>query len=259
MLVSGRTADTFREEMRSAVEAIRPVYAHVVLECSDYSNTYKDRIFFEALIATLANTCICALSFLDGNQGVGAHLEENEPRGDTIMNKMVHIDIGRIFRTDYFNIPRRVESQNRVIDMLTIEQLYQLRHVELQVNMSAELQASLNERPKLTSGLHESYAATSGLVAKLLKRPAIKAGVVTDKHMEKTEIEMHFDPLPPDTNKSSSMVPASSPLELKTLEDKRMELLRFGEPQRNDITTRTPLSSKVNPPLDATPSRASEI
>ena len=115
--------------------------------------------------------------------------------------------------------------------MLTCSQLYQLRHVEKQVNMSAELATSLNERPRMSSKLHESFAATSGLVSKLLNRTSLRKSVTSEKHMEQTNIEMLFDPPPADSSKSSSLVPASSTLELEALEDKRGELIRLGQPK----------------------------
>ena len=54
--VGHRTAPDFRADMRAAVDAIRPLYAQILIKCSDYSNTHKDRLFFEAFYATLGYT-----------------------------------------------------------------------------------------------------------------------------------------------------------------------------------------------------------
>ena len=226
--VGHRTAPDFRADMRAAVDAIRPLYAQILIKCSDYSNTHKDRLFFEAFYATLGYTCISVLS---NHQGGNRGPQIDGDGQESIMSKMVQIDVGGIFRTNYYNMPRRVEGQTRVIDMLTCSQLYQLRHVEKQVNMSAELATSLNERPRMSSKLHESFAATSGLVSKLLNRTSLRKSVTSEKHMEQTNIEMLFDPPPADSSKSSSLVPASSTLELEALEDKRGELIRLGQPK----------------------------
>lgn len=78
--------------------------------------------------------------------------------------------------------------------------------------MSADLLASLYEKPK-ESGLHESYAATSGTIAKLLNRPQVKAqGTLGDKHWDRTRMELHMEPPAPDLGKVRAPLPCGSAL-----------------------------------------------
>ena len=116
--VGHRTAPDFRADMRAAVDAIRPLYAQILIKCSDYSNTHKDRLFFEAFYATLGYTCISVLS---NHQGGNRGPQIDGDGQESIMSKMVQIDVGGIFRTNYYNNAppsRRPDASDRYADLL---------------------------------------------------------------------------------------------------------------------------------------------
>ena len=63
-IVSGRNSMDFKREMQEALTRVAPVYAHIVMQCSDHSNIHRDRVFFESLYEATAHTILFSLQGL---------------------------------------------------------------------------------------------------------------------------------------------------------------------------------------------------
>jgi len=242
-IVSGRNSMDFKREMQEALTRVAPVYAHIVMQCSDHSNIHRDRVFFESLYEATAHTILFSL------QGLVAGSSD-------VLGNFINVDLGRFFRTDYYNINLRRSKGEKMVDILTVSELYELRHLDDQQEMSAELLASLHDRTKET-GLHDSYGATSGTISKLLNRTQVKAqGALPGRHFEKTLMELHLEPPPPDPSKNSNVVPGASASDLRFLEDLRMQLLGRMRPGGGVRTTRMSMAASMVDPSTLRPSLA---
>jgi len=251
--VGNRQAHDFKEEMRDALDKMAPLYAHVVLQCSDAKNQHQDRMFFEAFYEALAMTCLVAL-----DERIQTGKERDGSVSATSLEGILTHDVDRIFRTDYFNISKRRTQQAKLVDLLTISELFELRHADAdgQNDMSAELLSQLYERPR-EAGLHDSYVATSGTISKLLNRPQVKPqGAMTQAHFDKTLMDRQLDLAPPDLSKSSTQVVASEPKDLKHLEDLRMQLI--GQQQAELRRARQVMEGQLRPVLTLRPSGMSQ-
>lgn len=59
--VTGRTPADFQLEMKTALDAVGPIYAHIIMRCSEHKNPNRDRVFFEALYEAVSATCVLSM------------------------------------------------------------------------------------------------------------------------------------------------------------------------------------------------------
>eukprot|EP00793_Prasinoderma_coloniale_P000144 PRCOL_00005652-RA len=114
----GAAAQASVAEAEAACEArladISPVYARIIMTCSDYEHTQQDKLFFESLYE--ATNLVLQEAFA-GQRKVHD----------------VEIELGRIFRTNYFNLARRRKAKgsgSRAHEggTLSSRELYALKH-----------------------------------------------------------------------------------------------------------------------------------
>lgn len=78
--------------------------AKVLMKYSNYSNVVTDKAFFETFYDALSATMQLAL----------------EVPNSLSYKKEVEMDLGHIFRTQYFNTSAREEERNKLVDTLTV-------------------------------------------------------------------------------------------------------------------------------------------
>lgn len=150
--------DESHADLVAACEArladVAPVYAQIIMNCSDYEHTQQDKLFFESLYE--ATNLVLQEAFAGQRRGHDVELE-----------------LGRIFRTKYFNLSRRrgaagAASASRKQDTLSIRELYALKHEgdpALNSRILAQLYAK-RERGSVVSGANR----VSAVIAKMLPK-----------------------------------------------------------------------------------------
>ncbi|CAG9465865.1 unnamed protein product [Pedinophyceae sp. YPF-701] len=204
--VGGRGQEAFKAEMLENLRCIGPLYARILLQHSSFSSLHKDRVFFETLYEFLRRVIEFCFSFI---QNLGTTIET---------------ELGRIFRTGFFNLSVRKARGPSLVDELSVRRLYEMRHSVDQSELTTDMIASLYDRPR-PSGLQDSYVATSGLISGLLRRTHVGRGVNTDRHVARTAVDIGMEPLAVvSASKKSREVAGANISELQELEWLRKEL-----------------------------------
>lgn len=105
-----KQATELEQEMEASFAQLAPLYAHIIMTQSDYEHTQQDKLFFESLYE--ATNLVLQEAFA-GQRFRGAELEQ---------------ELGSIFRTDKFNIARRRHESPQVTSLMSIREIYRLRH-----------------------------------------------------------------------------------------------------------------------------------
>lgn len=69
-----------------------------------------------------------------------------------VLGNFINVDLGRFFRTDYYNINLRRSKGEKMVDILTVSELYELRHLDDQQEARALAVTTLRDRPDADVG-----------------------------------------------------------------------------------------------------------
>jgi len=107
--INGRSLDQLKKETERHMEDLAAAYAQIILTQSDYRHTQHDKFFFEALYESTHQVLIDAFA---------GHRRGNE----------LEIELGRIFRSDTFNLSKRRHTTRYTTENLSVRDIYKLKH-----------------------------------------------------------------------------------------------------------------------------------
>mmetsp|Transcript_30676 Transcript_30676/g.99785 ORF Transcript_30676/g.99785 Transcript_30676/m.99785 type:complete len:298 (-) Transcript_30676:96-989(-) len=142
----GKAPETLERELEGHTEELARIYATIIMTQSDYEHTQQDKFFFESLFE--ATNQILQEAFSE--QRKGYELEE---------------ELGRIFRTDHFNIAKRRHEMKNPASGLSVRELYHLRHEDPEMNVRT-LSSLYPKREG--RGVSAAVSACSPVIATLL-------------------------------------------------------------------------------------------
>lgn len=131
---NGRSLDKLKEETEQYMEELASAYAQIILTQSDYRHTQHDKFFFEALYESTHQILVDAFA---------GHRRGNE----------LEIELGRIFRSETFNLSKRKHSTKYTTENLSVREIYKLKH-EGNYALNYKLLQSLHQR-KRQSGANQ--------------------------------------------------------------------------------------------------------
>eukprot|EP00899_Mesostigma_viride_P026522 jgi/Mesvir1/7054/Mv09170-RA.1 len=129
------------------LEELGPIYSLIIMTESDYAHTQQDKLFFESFYE--------AVNQIMQDAFVGQRRAQE-----------VEIELGRIFRTNRFNISKRKNSNQKKGDSLSSRELYSLRH-EGDHRLNARLLEQLFP-PKENLCVKAASSSCSPIVSKLV-------------------------------------------------------------------------------------------
>ncbi|KAK9821025.1 hypothetical protein WJX74_002895 [Apatococcus lobatus] len=106
--VENTVAELLAEELRHKQE-LGPVYCSVVLQCSNFQNTVKDKLFFEAFQKFIVDVLCDAFNA-------------------TRWRDRLELQLGEIFRTGFFNSVKRKQLPGPSLDTLKLKELFKLKY-----------------------------------------------------------------------------------------------------------------------------------
>mmetsp|Transcript_29504 Transcript_29504/g.35836 ORF Transcript_29504/g.35836 Transcript_29504/m.35836 type:complete len:315 (-) Transcript_29504:533-1477(-) len=146
-----KNLEAARVETEGHLQELAPIYAQIIMQESDYEHTQQDKLFFESLYESTNMILQEAFS----GQRKQKELEE---------------ELGRIFRTNQFNIACR-RNQKRLNDgALSIRELYQLKH-EGDPALNSRILASLYPKRDAPGSVQLASASNSPIIAKMIPSP----------------------------------------------------------------------------------------
>ena len=159
---TGRSLEKLSQDTEQYMEELAAAYAHIILTQSDYRHTQHDKFFFEALYESTHQVLIDAFA---------GHRRGNE----------LEIELGRIFRSDTFNLSKRRHTVKYTTENLSVREIYKLKH-EGNYALNYKLLQSLHQR-KHQSGANQlgvdQCSPAINLLLGLLKRGDTRRGETT--------------------------------------------------------------------------------
>ncbi|KAK9857996.1 hypothetical protein WJX84_004631 [Apatococcus fuscideae] len=118
-VVTATIGDLHAEELRHKLE-LGPVYCAVVLQCSNFRNTVKDKLFFEAF-QSFTTDVLC------------------EAFNANRWRDRLEIQLGEMFRTSPFNSVRRKQLPGTSPDTLKLKELFKMKYEKQDGNSEGKL------------------------------------------------------------------------------------------------------------------------
>ncbi|KAK3246717.1 hypothetical protein CYMTET_43757 [Cymbomonas tetramitiformis] len=143
-----------QREYETHLQDLAPIYAQIIMQESDYEHTQQDKLFFESLYEVTNQILQEAFA----GQKKQSELEE---------------ELGRIFRTNQFNMASRRNKKRLNDSTLSIRELYQLKH-EGDPALNSRILASLYPKKEANGSICSASASNSPIISKIIPSPREK-------------------------------------------------------------------------------------
>jgi len=141
---------SLKHEMEERMDELGPLYSKILLTQSDYVHTQQDKVFFESLYEA------CHQILLEAFAGQRKSQE-------------LEIEMGRIFRTEHFNIAHRRHENRADPTQYTVRQLYELKNGDDIANNSRILSSIYSKRKTKSVGALGTMC--SPIITRMLPKP----------------------------------------------------------------------------------------